>query len=153
MDAVNEAACGTLVGIPPALVKPGIYRLRFRDWATVNYFQRQPKVVCHFEICSEGTYFGTRIDRWYNVQALVGGPRRRGRFKVSWHQDLAREYLSMDQSVRRKDGIALSKLLPLLLEGEVATVTTCRRQRPLHAGLHYSVLRHVRLCSDVAQQP
>ena len=142
---------GTLVGDAPLLLPPGVYRLRFDDWETVNYFNRQPKVVCRFTVCSEGNSFGTKLTRWYNVKALVGKPRRCGRFKVAWGQDLAREYMALVSTIRRKDGIAMSKLKPLLLEGMVETVTADRRQRALHPALQYSVIRQLRLSRDVTQ--
>ena len=150
-DVEITHADGTLVGDAPILLPPGVYRLRFDDWETVNYFNRQPKVACRFTVCTEGEWFGTSLPRWYNVKALVGRPRARGRFKVAWGQDLAREYLSLVGTASRKDGIALSKLKPLLLEGVVETVTTDRKQRALHHVLHYSVIRQIRLCGDVTQ--
>ncbi len=153
MSAVVDGAGadGTLVGDEPVCIPPGIYRLRFDDWETVNYFNRQPKVVCRFTVCSEGNSFGTKLTRWYNVKALVGKPRRGGRFKVAWGQDLAREYMALVSTIRRKDGIAMSKLKPLLLEGMVETVTADRRQRALHPALQYSVIRQLRLSRDVTQ--
>ena len=102
-------------------------------------------------VCTEGEWFGTKLARWYNVKALVGKPRQRGRFKVSWGQDLAREYLPLVSTTLRKDGIALSKLRPLLLEGVIETVTSDRKQRALHPLLHYSVIRQLRLSRDVSQ--
>ena len=142
---------GALIGEEPVCIPPGIYRLRFDDWETVNYFNRQPKVVCRFTVCSEGEWFGAKLARWYNVKALVGKPRRRGRFKVSWGQDLAREYLPLVSTAPRKDGIALSRLTPLLLEGTIETVRSDRRQRALHPLVQYSVIRQIRLCRDVLQ--
>lgn len=150
-DVEITHADGTLVGDAPILLPPGVYRLRFDDWETVNYFNRQPKVVCRFTVCTEGDWFGTKLTRWYNVKSLVGRPRSRGRFKVAWGQDLAREFVTLVGTMPRKDGIALSRLKPLLLEGLIETVTTDRKQRPLHPLLRYSVIRHVRLCSDVTQ--
>lgn len=142
---------GLLIGDKPVCLPPGNYRLRFEDWETVNYFNRQPKVVCRFTVCTEGEWFGAKLDRWYNVKALVGRARVRGRFKVAWGQDLAREYLPLVGTVPRKDGIALSRLKPLLLEGVIETVTFDRRQRALHPLLHYSVIRQIRLSRDVTQ--
>mgnify|MGYP001164224593 CR=1 FL=1 len=142
---------GALVGDEPVCIPPGLYRLRFDDWHTVHYLNRQPKVVCRFTVCSEGEWCGTTLARWYNVKALVGNPRRCGRFKVAWGQDLAREYMTLVSTVRRKDGIAMSKLKPLLLEGLVETVRADRRQRALHPLLQYSVIRQLRLSRDVAQ--
>ena len=92
-----------------------------------------------------------KLVRWYNVKALTGKPRSRGRFKVAWGQDLAREYLPLVSGSPRKDGIALSKLKPLLLDAEIETVTCDRRQRALDPVLHYSVIRSIRLSRDVAQ--
>lgn len=148
----QTAAAGAFVGEAPALVPAGIYRLRFKSWATVNYFDRQPKVVCHFVICTEGAHFGTKVDRWYNVASLIGKPREKGRFKIKWGQDLAREYLSVVPIVRRKDGVALSRLAGFLLEGEIATVTKDRWQRDLHPAIHYSVLKRFWLCGAVSQR-
>lgn len=148
--ASHESAEGALVGDPPVCMPPGRYRVRFDDWETVNYFNRQPKVVCRFTVCAEGLWFGTRLCRWYNVRALVGKPRRRGRFKVAWGQDLAREYLSLVSMRRpRKDGIALSYLKCLLLEAEVETVTSDRAQRALHPMVQYSIIRAIRLSDEV----
>ena len=70
---------------------------------------------------------------------------------MAWGQNLAREYLSMVGTATRKDGIALSRLKHLLLEGVVETVTTDCKQRALHHVLHYSVIRQIRLCGDVTQ--
>ena len=66
-------------------------------------------------------------------------------------QDLAREYLPLVSGSPRRDGIALSKLKPLLLDAEIETVTCDRRQRALDPVLHYSVIRSIRLSPDVAQ--
>lgn len=150
-EVTQPQADGDFVGAQPILIPPGIYRLRFDDWETVNYFNRQPKVVCRFMVCSEGAWFGTTLARWYNVKALTGKPRPRGRFKVAWGQDLAREYLAMVPTLTRKDGIALSKLKPLLLEGVIETVTSDRKQRALPPVLHYSVIRYLRLSPEVNQ--
>lgn len=152
MDFARSASlesAGTFIGEAPPLVPPGCYRLRFMSWATVNYFDRQPKVVCHFRICTEGPHFGTPVDRWYNVKALLGKPRLKGRFKVAWGQDLAREYLSVVPTLNRKDRMALSALGSVLLEGEVVTVTKDRRQRDLHPAIHYSVVRRIWASRDV----
>lgn len=149
----ESAAAGAFVGEAPALVPPGIYRLHFRSWATVNYLDRQPKVVCHFVICTEGPHFGVKIDRWYNVASLIGKPRKRGRFRIKWGQDLAREYLCVVPKITRKDGVALSHLANFLLEGEISTVTRDRRQRVLPPVLHYSVLKQFWLSGEVSQKP
>ncbi|MBK9669402.1 MAG: hypothetical protein IPO74_05460 [Thermomonas sp.] len=150
-EMLQEQVDGALVGDRPVLMPPGTYRVRFDDWDTVNYFNRQPKVVCRFTVCTEGKWFGAKLVRWYNVKALTGKPRSRGRFKVAWGQDLAREYLPLVSGSPRKDGIALSKLKPLLLDAEIETVTCDRRQRALDPVLHYSVIRSIRLSPDVAQ--
>lgn len=127
-------------GLPP-LIPEGPYHVRLLDWATVNLFGRRPKLVLYLSVCDQGEYFETRLERWYNVKALVGPPRRRGRFKLGRSSDFVREYAGLCDRPFRPDRIALSWLQDKLLLGQVLTVKTDYRQRPLAPCLYYSTVK------------
>lgn len=148
----NADGFGDFVGAPPPLVPEGRYLLRMIGWHTVMYRSRVPKVCVHFKICTPGAHFGTPLDRWYNVKELKGPPRTNGRFKVTWGQDLARDYLATTTSAGiRPDRLALSDWKTLLFEGVVETVSHDANQQPLHSNVRYSILRRISLSNDVSQ--
>lgn len=124
------------------LIPPGKYLMRYVEHQTLVMFARQPKVVIRLEICSNG-FMGTRVERWYNVKALIGKPARYGRFHASRSCDLVREFAGIVDLPRRFDRIPLTKLEGVLLVGEIDTVTTDRKQRPLPKSVHYSVVKTI----------
>lgn len=140
----DEASGDVCVEAMPPLLPPGPYLLKFDDWETVLYLNRQPKAVLRFIVISPGPYFEQRVSRWYNVIELQGRPRRRGRFKVGYSSELLRHYAQITDRDPRRDRIALTCLSPLLIEGVVETVTHDIQQRSIPEALRYSVIRSLR---------
>ncbi len=139
-DALGDVS---VEGMPP-LMPPGAYLLKFDDWETVLYHNRQPKVVLRFIVISPGPYFEQNVSRWYNALCLQGRPRRRGRFRVGHSSELLRHFVQVTDRDPRRDRLALAHLRPVLLEGMVETVTHDRQQRSIPEPLRYSVVRSLR---------
>ena len=145
---MNTAACaralpqhaGELSGERPPLIAPGEYQLRLTHWDTAIMWGRSHKVALHFQVCSVGEYFDTKLVRYYNVERIVGKPTRHGKFKVRWNQDLVRDYCRLLPAPSRLDRIDLARLTRVVVIGSVRTVSTTSRQRPLAPVLHYSVV-------------
>jgi len=147
VDELDGGECPIEGGLRP-LIPPGTYELRAVRWATRMLFNRQPKVVLTLKVCTFGEFFGTELERWYNVRSLKGPPRRSGLFSAGRSGDLLREYVEITgMPIRRRDRIAFSHYRGLLLEGEVETVKCDRLQRPLHPELRYSVVRSLSAAS------
>ncbi len=99
---------------------PGTYRVRFDDWDTVNYFNRQPKVVCRFTVCTEGE--GRRKAGRGTTKALTGTSQ------PSLGPDL-REYCRWFRG-RRAGGIALASS-SRVLDAEIETSLTAGNDDPV----------------------
>lgn len=130
------------VDLPPH-IPPGHYSLAFVGWRTVNYLNRQPKVVLTYRVVDQGPYFETVLQRWYNAQVLNGKTGANGRFKLGSSSDLFRDFLRWTGLNARKDRVALCHLEKLLFRGRVEDVRVDRLQRELAAAARYSVLRDI----------
>jgi hypothetical protein len=136
----SSASDSEIIGQPP-LVPDGRYLVKFIGWATVVMFGKAGKLAMEFQIC-DGSHLGVKLVRWHNVKPL-GKVGKNGRFRTGWGSDLTREYIKLIGSVSRTDRMALTKLTPLLIEAEVVTVASSRRQEALPAALQYSVIRRL----------
>ena len=123
----------------PALIEPGDYLVKFSHWSTHLLFKKTGKLAVHFTICDHGDYFGTALQRWYNVR-VRGRIGRNGHFTATWGSDCLREYACLVGMTRRNDRIALSKYAPLLLVARIRTVESNRTQAKLPMVLQYSVI-------------
>jgi len=122
----------------PALVPPGEYQVRLRNWWTGMLFGgKAAKLVLNLEIVEFGEHLGKRLQRWYNVRRLVGKPGPNGGFKAGWSSDLVREYATLISLApnQRNDRIALSRYKPLVLVADVVTVEEDAKQNKLPPAL------------------
>lgn len=131
---------GAISGFQP-LIPPGEYKLMFETWATVLLFGRSPKVVLTFKVIDFGEHFETRLKRWYNARKLTGKIGKHGQFSAGFSSDLVREYGRLIGLPSRTDRIALSRYNGHVVTGLVGTVNKDRTQKPLPAGLEYSVIQ------------
>lgn len=146
MDAKTSApeVFAELDGEPPALVKPGIYELRFDHHETAVMFGRAPKLVLWFTIVSFGPYFdAVKLPRFYNVRRLIGRPSRNGRFKTGFKSNFLREYSRLFRAPTRLDRISMSEFSRHIILGRVRTVTHGSNQAEIPDGLQYSVLEEL----------
>jgi hypothetical protein len=67
----------------PPLVAPGTYSLVFVRRRTAVLFGSAAKIALRFRIVDQGTYFGTELERWYNVKRLIGKAGNSGHFQVT----------------------------------------------------------------------
>lgn len=125
----------------PASIPEGRYTLRFHGWETCLLFGRNPKVCLNLSVADLGEYFGTKVQRWYNVRRLKGRPRKNGQFVASWGSDLVAEYMYLRDAVRRTDRISLGFYRDCLLIGEIETVRIDRRQHAREGLMQYSIVR------------
>ncbi len=129
----------------PPLVKPGIYDLAFIDYKTAMMFQgKAPKLMMNFRIVTFGEYFETELNRYYNVQRIIGQPQRHGRFKCSAKGDFLREYMTLfTGKANRLDRIPMSNFENVIIEGRVNTVKRSRG-KDIPTELQYSVITELR---------
>ena len=129
----------------PPKVKQGIYELAFVDFQTARMFKgKADKLIMQFRITTFGDSFGLILPRYYNVQHIIGKPRRHGRFKASRKGDFLREYLTLFPSrADRLDRIPMTPFQNVLIEGKVKTVTYARG-REIPKPLQYSKIAELR---------
>ena len=129
----------------PPLVKPGVYEMVFVDYKTARMFMgKAPKIVMTFRIVSTGEYFGVELNRYYNVQRVIGKPCRHGNFKCSTKGMFLREYMTLFTGrVSRLDRIPMSHFESVIIEGAVGTVSRSQG-RDIPKELQYSVIKELR---------
>lgn len=120
------------------LVPPGEYSVCYIDHRTVIAF-KQAKVYVRFRV-ADGPYIGVKLFRAYRVKALVGKPRRNGRFVVRRTHELYRQFVAVTAVRERADRIALTRLRNCVLRVTVRTVTQDSQQRDLGPSAQYSVV-------------
>ncbi len=119
------------------LVPEGKYVLRYMSWETRDYFG-QPKVIVHFAI-AEGENAGTPIERFYNVAALFGSPKKYGRFKPCGPRShLIRELRRLIGDSCSTVDLSFSMLEGKRILAEVKTVTSDSQKEILQRSSHYS---------------
>ncbi len=129
----------------PPLVKPGVYSFTFVDFKTALMFRgKAAKLVMTFRIVTMGEFFGTELNRYYNVKRLFGKPQRHGRFKPSSQGAFLREYMTLfTGKVGRRDRIPMSNFENVLIEGKVETVNRAQG-KDIPDELQYSVIKELR---------
>ncbi len=127
----------------PPVIPPGEYDLRFAFYETRTMFRNSPKVIAWFDVLDYGSYFGTRLARYYNAERLTGKSAKNGAFKVRPRSDLMREYVILLNERCRRDRVPLSRYENVIITGRVETVATDSSQRPLPVLLQYSVIREL----------
>ncbi len=139
LTIVPDTGVGELIGDKPALIPPGKYHLRMTHWQTAIMWGRSRKLILHFTVCDMG-HCGVKLERYYNIERIIGNPAINGRFKASWRSDLMHEYCTLLPPPLRPDRICLERLKPLLIVGNVKTVTANAKQKRIPDALHYSVV-------------
>ena len=145
MSASNGLPDAIVADDIPPLVKPGIYELAFVDYKTAIMFKgKAPKLIMNFRIITFGDYFETELSRYYNVQRIIGKPRRHGCFKCGKTGSFLREYMTLFTGrVNRLDRIPMSLFQDEIIEGVVGTVTRSQG-RNIPKELQYSVITELR---------
>jgi len=141
-----------LVGTPPCRDKkadsifrpkipPGEYRVAFDYFETAYNFGKSAKLILHFHVLDFGSYFETKLNRWYSV-AWIGKPSRNGTFKVRGQTCIFLiEYIRCLPNVRipgRLDRIPMSEWPNHIYRAKVSNPTRNSRQVLLPAELQYS---------------
>lgn len=122
------------------LVPEGDYRVQVTGWRTRLMHGRQPKVCLNCTVLDSGSYLGAVIPRWFNVEALIGPPRSRGRFKVGIHSKLFREYCRLSGRKDRPDRISIGALVNVTLIARVRTVKEEADGTAIPEAAQYSVI-------------
>ena len=112
--------------LPPA-VSSGTYDLMLRSFHTANYFNKAPKVVLSFTIVSTGQFHGAVVNRYYNVNRIIGKPQMGGRFVPSATGDFAREFYTLfTYGGTRLDRLPMSLFDGKVIKAKVRMVTHAR---------------------------
>ncbi len=123
------------------LIPPGIYTVAFGSYETAYHFGKSPKLIMHFHVVDYGSYFGTKLNRWYSV-AKIGKPSRNGSFKArSQTSTQLIEYVRCLPHIRtptRLDRISMSSWADQAYKARVVNVTTNSQQVSLPIQLQYS---------------
>lgn len=123
---------------------------------TTTYGSFGPKVKITFRIVSQGPYFETLIDAWYNVKGLGTKVGKRGRIKLSRHSKLTLELMRVLHILRRVDRISPEQLKGHIVVVKVRTVKQNSTQKNLPDVLHYSTIDSL-VClltfQDISEQP
>ena len=126
------------------LIPAGDYQAKYLRHETALVFGKTSKVYVHFEIVDPGQHNGTKLYRAFRVTALIGKPRRNGRFKLKRRSDLFLTLCRLFDGKHRPDQVSLTRLRNLVLKISVRTVTKDYNQRPLPEMLHYSVVDEIK---------
>lgn len=133
---------GVVTGLRP-LIPPGTYRLAYIEHYTM-VFCKAPKVVLRFRVVDMGSCFGVELERFYNVQKIIGKPGKKGRFKVGASSDLVLEFCRVcADRIDRLDRLPLSLMNNSVILGDVHTVERNRKQKSLPELLKYSVIKEL----------
>lgn len=133
---------GVVTGLRP-LIPPGTYKLAYIEHYTMM-FCKAPKVVLRFRVVDMGGCFGVELERFYNVQRLIGKPGKKGRFKVGASSDLVFEFCQVcSDRIDRLDRLPLSLMNNFVTLGDVHTVERNRKQKNLPELLKYSVIKEL----------
>ena len=126
------------------IVKPGIYDLAFVDFETKQMFMgKAPKLIMWFRIVTMGEFFETVLPRYYNVQKVIGKPKRRGRFKAGKKGDFLREYCTLfPNMIGRLDRIPMTPFSTAIIKGKIGYVERARG-RKIPKELQYSRIRQL----------
>lgn len=127
----------------PPLIPPGEYLLKLDSWSTAMMWGRSPKLIMTFIVVSVGNYFGLKIQRYYNVDRLIGKPGKSGQFKLRWSSDAVREYATLIHAPSRLDRVYLEHYSRLVIVGRVKTVEKTSLQKNLPEALRYSVIEEL----------
>ena len=136
----HEESEGQLEGDCPVKIEPGVYNLAFQFHRTLYLFGRAPKLYCYFKITDPGKYYGITVIRYYNVKTLNSKPRKGGSFRIGYHSDLMREYVTLFGWPARKDRISTRAFELVIVRGRIRTVTHDAKQRLIPEPLQYSVI-------------
>lgn len=129
---------------PGVVVPPGVYQMAFVSSRTAMMFQRAAKLALRFRIVDPGPHFGVELERWYNVQKLLGPQGKGGRFKPGRNSDFVREYLTLfPGEVNRLDRMSFKPFRSTVVRARVDTVKSNRGQKVLPDLMHYSVVREL----------
>ena len=110
-----------IVEAPPMLVPAGQYTLAYNGYRTGRYFGG-PKVILSLAILDPDKYAGIPLERFYNVDALIGPAGEKGKFKAPARGHLIREYQALIGNHPRPDRISFERLRKKRLLAEVETV-------------------------------
>jgi hypothetical protein len=126
------------------LIEAGEYQLAFVSHRTLMLFGKAPKVALRFRVVTLGKAHGVMLDRFYNVQKIIGAPRKGGGFQPSRHGDFLTEYMSLfPLRVKRLDRLTLAPFRNVVITGKVGTVTNNAKQKALPEPLQYSVIQEL----------
>jgi hypothetical protein len=107
------------------------------------------KVKITFRITSHGQWFGSHINGWYNVKALISKPGKHRKVLLSRHSKLTIELLNVLDIKEKVSRLSPVQLKGKLLEIAIRTVRMNSRQKAYAEIQTYSVVdRIVRLLSD-----
>ncbi len=142
MQPVNGSKGRLVVNItfPPPLprVPEGDYTVAYVKHEYKTMFAGQPKLILTFRIIEMGEYFGTEVQRFYNVRRLAKS------YRPLPKADLTREMQNVF-GVRSLDGISILKELKKSeLIVEIRDVKTSSRQEELTDLNSYSLVAKVK---------
>lgn len=124
----------------PPLIKPGEYEVVLVEYRTAMFFGRAAKLVLSFKIIEPGEGFEAVLERYYNLQRIIGKPGKNGDFKVGKRSDFLRELCTVfpTLNVRRLDRIPMSCFDGVIIKARIDTVTHDTKQAPIPKPLQYS---------------
>ncbi|MCH9026680.1 MAG: hypothetical protein IIA05_06130 [Proteobacteria bacterium] len=126
----------------------GEYELRYLYYETAMYFGN-PKVIVHCAIVAPDDCASLLVDRFYNVQRLIGPPRKYGNYVASRNCHLVREFRQVIGEASRRDRISFKTLKGKRLMGELEVVTWDYQNNPLPEENQYSrIAKLVRVLPD-----
>ena len=120
------------------LTPEGEYTLGYDYYETYQFFGT-PKIKMFFTVLDGGEYYGTKINRYYNVRGLIGGPKKYGRFNPpGWNSDLIRDWIKLFGKPPRKSRLTLRAFKSVLIKAMVSTVTEDSKKHSLAFDSRYS---------------
>ena len=127
------------------LVPPGRYTLAYTGYRTAKFFG-SAKVILSLAVIHPDDYAGIPLERFYNVEGLIGPVGEKGRFKAPARGHLAREYHALMGKSPRRDRITFGRLEGKRILGDVETVARDHAGKQIPPEASYSRVARLISC-------
>ena len=125
------------------LIPDGEYQLSYRHHVTWNFMGRSPKLIITFRIMDMGEHYEKPILSYYNVNKIIGKPRKNGHFSAGWRSNIMMDYATCFEKPPRKDRISMCRFKEHFVIAKIRTVTKNREQKKYPDSLRYSVVHEL----------
>lgn len=123
------------------LVPDGRYHFKL-DYHETSLMFGSPRLILLMTILDCGDFNGVSLPRYYNVDRLIGKPRKNGRFVPSRGGDFLIDYYTLlPERSQRLDRLPMAPLKDKFIFAETSTVKTNNRNTKLPEPMWHSKIK------------